>query len=278
MLALTPFRLLPRAVQIILLLNLAVFLPAMIMVAFAPEATAWLAAMVLIPMRYAEVWRFVTYAFVHWDPVHFLFNMLMLWMFGDEVAKWLGNRSFTVLYLLSAVVAGMVSIPFYMGAMLEPSVQILGASGALYGVMVAYAGLFPDRQMLLFMIIPVRARTAVLIFIAIDVLLLKSGDGVAHFTHLGGALAGLLFLWGRRNLPQGNYPGARLLWNIRKQKVQSAAKSTRILEGDVGYYDEQMQLDKVLAKISKSGIQSLRPDEVAFLQEASQRNRARRGF
>lgn len=277
MLALTPFRNLPRPVQVILLLNLAVFLPAAFFSMIrSPELSAWIDSLVLVPELYSQVWRFVTYAFVHVSPLHFLFNMLMLWMFGEEVAQWIGGRAFWALYLVSAVFAGIFSVPFYASHVIGNSVHILGASGALFGVMVAYGWLFPDRQMLLFLIFPVRARTAVGLFILIDLFMSNSGDGVAHFTHLGGVLAGLAFMAVR----QGGFGGqsaARLLWNLRKKQYTVPKSKSAALEGEVGYFDEQKQLDKVLAKITKTGLGSLSPDEVVFLKNASEKQRMRRG-
>jgi hypothetical protein len=94
-------------------------------------------------------WTLVTYSFLHANTFHLLINMLMLWMFGDEVAQHLGTRKFIAFYLIAALVAGLASLPFYGGV-------VVGASGALFGVMYLYAALFPDRVMLLFWIIPMR--------------------------------------------------------------------------------------------------------------------------
>jgi hypothetical protein len=130
--------------------------------------------------------------------------------------------------------------------------------------------------MLLFLIFPVRARTAVGIFILIDLFMANSGDGVAHFTHLGGVLAGFAFM----AIRQGGFGGqtaARLLWNLRKKQYTVPDSKTTVLQGEVGYFDEQKQLDQVLAKISKTGLGSLRPDEVAFLKSESEKQRLRRG-
>ena len=271
MLGLTPFRQLPRPVQAILALNLAVFcIAALLSVARAYGAMGLMVELMLIPSHYLEAWRFVTYAFVHVQPTHFLFNMLFLWMFGDDVATWLGGRSFWLLYLLSAVIAGAVSVPFYMFQLLEPDVQILGASGALYGVMVAYGFLFPERRMLFFFVIPLQVRTAIALFIGLDLALTYSGDGVAHFTHLGGALAGFLFMWLRLHAP------SRMLWNLRKRKYQQQGVRNAP-EVEIGYFDEQRQLDAVLQKISRTGLGSLTVDENRFLQEAAEKRRLRKG-
>ena len=265
MLALTPFRNLPRPVQVLLLLNLAVFLPAVLFSTVrANDFMGWIGYLVLVPELYTQPWRFV-----HIAPLHFLFNMLMLWMFGEEVCTWLGNRTFLGLYFFSAIFAGLFSVPFYASHLIGDSVQILGASGALFGVMVAYGWLFPERQMLFFFVIPMKARTAVVVFIIIDLLMSNSGDGIAHFTHLGGALAGIVFMAARSGF------WGRWLWRMRKRTM---ANPGRVLEGDVGYYDEQKQLDAVLAKIARSGLGSLTAAERTYLQEASAKQRARRGL
>ncbi|HSQ40796.1 MAG TPA: rhomboid family intramembrane serine protease [Fibrobacteraceae bacterium] len=275
MLGLTPFRMLPRPVQVLLIMNLAVFLPAVFFALVRADSLLSLySLLMLVPELYLQIWRFLTYAFVHIDPLHFLFNMLMLWMFGDEVARWMGERQFTVLYLVSAIGAGIFSVPFYATHLIGGGVHILGASGALFGVMVAYGWLFPDRRMLLFFVLPIRARTAVILFAAVDLMMANSGDGIAHFTHLGGALTGLLFMAAYTGkIP---CPWKRWVWNRRKSQYTSSS-SSRPLQGEIGYFDEQKQLDAVLDKIRRQGMGSLSPDEMRFLRETSEKVRLRRG-
>lgn len=270
MLGLIPFRHLPRSVQALLLANLFFFLPGVLFALFRVGAgLGLLDALVLVPGRPLDLWRYVTYAFVHVNPMHFLFNMLMLWMFGEEVARWMGERKFLALYFFSGVFAGLVSVPFYLWV----HTAILGASGALFGVLVAYAFLFPDRKLLIFFVFPMHVRWAVLLLIGIDLMMARSSDGIAHFTHLGGVLAGALFMV--VYLGKIPLPWARISWNLRKKRYLGGNRS---LEGEIGYLDEQKQLDSVLAKISRSGMGSLTPDEIQFLQNASIRNRTRRGF
>ena len=264
MLGLTPFALLKKPLQAILLLNLSVFAVALLGNLFGSDTLLGLVYhLALLPDRYTEFWRLLTYAFVHVSPMHFLFNMLMFWMFGQEVAEWMGEGPFTALYLFSGVFAALFSIPFYATGLMGNAV-IIGASGALFGVMVAYARLFPERMLLIFFIFPMRIKYAIWVFIAIDLLMVNSGDSIAHLTHLGGVLAGFAFM----AVYQGN-------WNLPSRGRGSKGGEDRVLEGELGSWQVDTRLDAILAKVSKSGLDSLSREEVAYLQAASQKRRPR---
>jgi membrane associated rhomboid family serine protease len=151
------------------------------------------------------IWQFATYMFLHANLLHLLFNMFVLWMFGPEVEYALGTKRFTRFYFICGIGAGLCSVLFYSTYSL-----IMGASGAIFGLMVAFGMLFPERMitLLLFFVLPVnmKAKHLVLIFAGIELLFVISnvrGDFVAHFAHLGGALCGYLYMlwwkrWGRR--------------------------------------------------------------------------------
>ncbi len=131
--------------------------------------------------------------------------MLSLWMFGVELERMWGTRFFTRYYLVCGVGAAATTIvvsffPGAIGARLYDGASIVGASGAIYGLLLAYALYFPDRQILMSFLFPVPAKYFVMIIGAIAFLSAagSGGDGVAHATHLGGLLAGWLYLRGRR--------------------------------------------------------------------------------
>lgn len=273
MFGLVPFAMLPRPVKGLLVANAVVFGSAFLAQLLGMYGLlGWLDWLVLIPERLPEAWRLVTYAFVHVSPMHFLFNMLMLWMFGVEVVQWMGERPFWALYFSGAVVSGLLSAPFYASHLIGGGTTIIGASGALFAVMVAYARFFPDRRILVFFVFPMKIRTAIWLFILIDLLMSRSGDGIAHFTHLGGAFAGWAFMalrdrWGREHLTQ---------WFHGIGGSGSRKKSNSVLEGELGNVNDELDLDRILKKISRSGVQSLSPSEVEKLQKASQRRRGPR--
>jgi membrane associated rhomboid family serine protease len=145
-----------------------------------------------------QVWQIVTYMFLHGGVFHILFNMLALWMFGVELERMWGSRYFTKFYFITGIGAGVIQLlasltPFGASAYLIPTV---GASGAIYGVLLAYAMYFPNRPIYMYMIFPIPAKYFVMIMGAIAFLAAAdgSGSGVAHAAHLGGMLVGYLYL------------------------------------------------------------------------------------
>ena len=149
-----------------------------------------------------QLWRPVTYMFLHSQEsfFHILFNMLALWMFGVELERTWGSRYFLKYYFVCGVGAALTTallafVPMPVFDHLWTSLTV-GASGAVYGILLAYALYFPQRPILLFLIFPVPAKYFVMIIGGIALLssLGGSGGGVAHTTHLGGLVAGYLFL------------------------------------------------------------------------------------
>ena len=141
------------------------------------------------------VWQLVTYLFLHAGFFHILFNMLGLWMFGGEVERTWGTRRFLFYYFLSGIGAGLTVV------LVNPSSTIatLGASGAIYGLLLAYGLLFPNRPIFLWFVVPVPAKYVVMIFGGIAFLsaLQMPGSLVSHVAHLGGLVFGLIYLRGR---------------------------------------------------------------------------------
>jgi membrane associated rhomboid family serine protease len=135
----------------------------------------------------SRIWTFVTYMFLHGDLRHILFNMLGLFIFGMHVEKQMGSREFLLFYFLTGTLAGIFSfIVYYMTG--NFIVALIGASGALYAVMLAYAVFFPDSIIYIWGILPLRAPVMVLGFTALELFFsVRGGRGnVAHLTHLAG--------------------------------------------------------------------------------------------
>lgn len=149
------------------------------------------------------IWQLVTYLFLHGGIFHILFNMLTLWMFGVELERMWGSRYFTKFYLVSGVGAGLTQIlASFIPIGPLPSLyfaQTIGASGAIYGLLLAYAMYFPHRQIMFWGLFPIEVRYFVLIMGGISLLSAADGaSGVAHMAHLGGIAAGYLYLKGGR--------------------------------------------------------------------------------
>jgi membrane associated rhomboid family serine protease len=140
------------------------------------------------------VWQFVTYMFAHGGIAHLLFNMLALFIFGTQVERQIGSGEFLVYYLVTGFLAGLFSFAVYCftGAY---GVLLLGASGALFAVQLAYAVLFPDAVVYIWGILPLRAPVMVLGFTALELFssVFRMRSGVAHLTHLAGFAFGWLY-------------------------------------------------------------------------------------
>ena len=149
-------------------------------------------------------WQIVTYAFLHGSFAHIFFNMFGLYMFGSEIERLFGSRFFLSFYLASVVSAALTHL-VVTSMMGSPPVPMVGASGGIYGLILAYGMYFPNRRIVLLIPpIPMRARVFVIVFAAIELGLgvLQPGGSVAHFAHLGGMLGGFLMIQYRR----GRFP------------------------------------------------------------------------
>ena len=152
----------------------------------------------MIPALVMEgwVWTFVTYMFVHGSISHILFNMLALLIFGTPVERYMGSREFLLFYFVTGTLAGLFSfIVYYLTG--SYSVILMGASGAIFAVELAYAVIYPDAVIYLWGILPLRAPVMVLGFTAIELVssIFQTNSGVAHLTHLAGfGFAWLYFL------------------------------------------------------------------------------------
>jgi len=218
------------------------------------------------------VWQPITYMFLHGGLFHLLFNMFVLWMFGAEIERIWGSRGFLRYYLVCGLGAAGLSFLFNFGSVL------IGASGAVYGVLLAFGLLFPNRYIYLWFFIPVRAKYLVAGLAAIEFLAGISGpaDGIGHAAHLGGMVTGWVYLkWGRG----GGSPVERLMSRFRKRRFEvidggrSAKKAEPDASGHAAGPAREAEIDRILDKISRQGLDSLSPEEERILDEASRRPR-----
>jgi len=148
-----------------------------------------------------EPWQIVTYSFLHGNLAHIFFNMLALYMFGGEIERLFGSRFFA-LYYFACVVSAAVCHLIVTSALGSPPAPMVGASGGIYGLLLAFGIYFPHRRvLLLFPPIPLPARVFVFGFAALELFLgiTQTAAGIAHFAHLGGMLGGWLMIQYRRN-------------------------------------------------------------------------------
>ncbi len=168
------------------------------------------------------VWQLGTYMFLHGGVIHILFNMLALWMFGTELERIWGTRYFLKFYFVTGIGAAILTVlfsllPFGAAQQLYQS-NVIGASGAIYGLLLAYALYFPDRRIYMYLVFPIPAKYFVLIIGALAFYASFSGSsgGVANATHLGGLLVAYLYLKGPRMNPLGELKYRYLRWKINR--------------------------------------------------------------
>jgi membrane associated rhomboid family serine protease len=196
---------LPPVVQNLLIANVVMWLVMwMTSQTQSPRLAGIINSLMLFPVDspFFRPWQPVTYMFLHGGWTHIAFNMFTLWMFGRFIEYDMRSRRFLIFYLVCGVGAGLIQLFVGWLTSAPPFVPTVGASGAIYGLLLAFAMLHPNEIIMpLFPPIPMKAKWAVLIFAAIELLLgllnassITSSDNVAHFAHLGGALFGFVLL------------------------------------------------------------------------------------
>jgi membrane associated rhomboid family serine protease len=207
-------------------------------------------------------WTVVTYMFLHEGTMHILFNMLGLLFFGPRLEAELGERDFLLLYFISGITGALLSC-------ITPYVAIVGASGAVYGVLLAYARLWPRDRLMIWGIIPIEARYLIVIMIALSVFGGITGAGnIAHFAHLGGFLGGYLFLRFR----EWRMPARRFQEQFTPPPVSRASiERWRAIDRSTLHEVNRGEFDRITGKIETQGIQSLTEAERAFLERFSAR-------
>jgi len=243
-------------------------------------------------------WQPISYMYLHGDLGHILFNMLPLWMFGLELEHLWGSKKFLTYYTLCGIGAGaahMILNPLLGG---DPSIGLVGASGAIFGLLIAFGLLFPDRPIYLYFFIPLRAKYFVALYMAIEFLMLSSGsgDGISHLAHLGGAVVGIIYMLtsvgGPTILANFRRPKSQNKWNEPKQRnpfsrqpredepieaeyQEVGSPQTKKQSGGVRVIT-QSDIDAILDKIAAKGYGSLSDEERDILFEASRKMDERR--
>lgn len=138
------------------------------------------------------LWQLFTYIFLHGGITHLLFNLLALWMFGGALENEWGSKKFLFFFLFCGMGAGLCTVLFTPNQM----IPVIGASGAIYGILLAFGWLFPNRPIFLYFLFPIPAKYMVILYGLIELFasLEGTGGGIAHLTHLGGLLFGLLYM------------------------------------------------------------------------------------
>jgi len=244
------------AVTVLLIANVAMFFLQLI-----PNVTGYL---VLIPAQWWFVWNYITFQFLHADPMHLIFNMIGLYFLGMVLERAWGARRFVTFYFVCGIFAGIchVLMAFAGGGRVDS--QLMGASGGVYAIVVACAILFPHiRLIMVFFAVPI--RVVALLFIGggiYSIMAANPNDRTAHAAHLGGALLAAVWVWVLPRL-RGAAQEASLK---RKQGAWDRKMKQRA--------GEQMEIDRILDKIKVNGLNSLSRREKDTLQQATRRQQA----
>ena len=206
------------AVKMLLWANIGMFVLSWL----APEIVPLLGLQPAVVIFRLRLWQPVTYMFLHAGVTHILFNMLALWMFGVELERRWGRDFFLKYYFIAGIGAAATTIllslvPGELGAAMWVSLTV-GASGAIYGLLVAYAMYFPHRPIYIWAVIPIPARVFVLIMGAIAFMSSIGGDqgGVANSAHLGGLVVGYLYLKTRGGSPLAEIRYRYVKWRMNR--------------------------------------------------------------
>lgn len=185
---------LTRAVKIIIISCVAVFLYQFIsqIITGRSEINLIFGLIPVLVWRKFFIWQLFTYAFLHGGIFHLIFNMFALWMFGCELERHWGTRVFVKYALVTAIGAGISTVIIFPNL----SIPTIGASGLVYGMLLAYGLFFPNRIIYLYLLFPIKAKYFVLIFGAIELYASWSGssDNIAHIAHVGGMLFGFVYI------------------------------------------------------------------------------------
>ncbi|MBI4178244.1 rhomboid family intramembrane serine protease [bacterium] len=213
--------------------------------------------------QYSTLWMIVTYMYVHFDLMHLLFNALGIWFFGPDIERILGGKRFFYYYTACGLGGALAACVGY------PNSVIIGASGALYGLLVAFAVHFPYRPVLLFGVAPIESRWLAVLYGLISVVGgIQGTGGTAHLAHLGGLITGLAIFAGA-----GKFKSAVRRPSLLKRLVSAVQPQPRRRKEPDDAPLSDAELDAILDKISKSGMNSLSQEERRRLKSASARFR-----
>ncbi len=207
------------AVKALLIANIAAF----VVTFFLPQLLLTFGLRPADVLKQGAIWQIVTYMFMHGSLSHVFFNMLTLWLIGTELERMWGTKYFSKFYAACGLGAGLTQIllgfiPGPVGAQFYAQ-STIGASGAIFGLLLAFALYFPTRPFLVFFIFPVQARYLVMILGGISLMFaLGGGGGVAHTAHLGGLATGYLYLKRKRLNILSEIQYRYLKWRINRMR------------------------------------------------------------
>ena len=243
------------AIKILIIINVGLFL-----LRFVAKSQIDLAGIFgLSPNTvWPMIWQPITYMFIHGDLFHVLINMFVLWMFGSEMESIWGRTQFLRYYFLTGVGSGLVWLLFNAG---QSYSVLIGASGAIYGILIAYGMMFPNRTVYLYFMIPIKVKWFVVFLGAVAFLSsFNNNTNISHLTHLSGMVIGFVYLryyW--------HWKDFRFSVHKQIEEFRSSISSKR----DQKKIEMQNEVDQLLDKINETGYDNLTEEEKDLLYRAS---------
>ena len=249
----------PSGVKFLLIVNIVVF----VLVELSGQQSLLFRTFGLVPSLVwskFKIWQLFTYLFIHGGIFHIFFNMFVLWMFGKDLESQWGKMEFLLFYFVCGIGAGLITVLFSVNSI----VPIVGASGAIYGLLLAYGFTYPNQMVYLYGLVPIKVKYMVLGLgaIAFFASLSASQSNVSHITHLSGMIIGLIFIYFNINWK------VIKLWYIR---MRLKGLSQQPAKQDNEEAQMKKQVDKILDKLNDSGWDSLTEQEENYLTQASKR-------
>lgn len=264
------FRSLPPAIRLLMIANIIGFLIGLVV----PDMHNLFGLVPQQVLFHRWIWQPITYLFLHGNLWHLFFNLFALWMFGMPVEAQWGERDFLKYYFL----CGLGAAAAHLALAPHSGIPVIGASGSVYGLLVAFAMLYPDAVVYLYFLIPIKAAHMALLFGAIEFFAGATGStpGVARFAHLGGMLTGYLYirwwwvakiqlkaLWRRASRAEPEDEPAPRPIPRRAAKPKAAPAPA----------DDMAEVDRILDKILSDGLESLTDEEKGIMHKYSERNK-----
>jgi len=230
-------------------------------------------------------WQLFTYMFLHGDFTHIFFNMFALWMFGIELENLWGTKRFLFYYFLCGLGAAVANL--FIAPLFSQVGPTIGASGAVYGILVAFGYLFPNRYIYIYFLIPLKAKYLVILYMILEVFAVtsQSSTGIAHIAHLGGAVVGFIYLISTSSRHLRIFDSSPFRRNLSNRGPTFTAQDTSSNIYDAKYtevddykndYDRHLdelrkRVDSILDKLGKYGYESLTDEEKRILFEESKK-------
>ncbi len=249
------FQFMPSAIKAIILINVAVFL---LQLTPFGESISALGALWPIGSGNFRIWQPVTYMFLHGGGTHLFFNMFALWMFGAEIENYWGTRQFNIYYFVCGIGAAIINLIATVG----DRYPTVGASGAIYGVLLAFGMMFPDRYIFLYFFFPLKAKYFIAGYALIEFVsgfgsrAMGSGSNIAHFAHLGGMLIGFIYI----TIKRAEWSFSGLFTNLRSSRNKKGGPHLH-KQNRIAPPVSESEINAILDKISERGYGSLTEEE-----------------